>query len=98
MMQSSSNTPYYAVGGVVVAGTALAAFGILGGFDNGGNTNDDSIQSQAYRSGASILPLPPTLSPQTTAPSDSSRPSSGPSFSPSLRPTRLPSSLVSVSL
>jgi len=38
MMQSSSNTPYYVVGGVVVAGTALAAFGILVGFDNGGNT------------------------------------------------------------
>ena len=100
MMQSSSNIPYYVVGGVVVAGTALAAFGILGGFENGGNTNDESVQSQeyAYRSGASVLPLPPTLSPQTTAPSDSSRPSSGPSLSPSLRPTRLPSSLVSVSL
>ena len=99
MMQSSSNIPYYVVGGVVVAGTALAAFGILGGFENG-NTNDDSLQSQeyAFRSGASVLPLPPTLSPQTTAPSDSSRPSSGPSLSPSLRPTRLPSSLVSVSL
>ena len=97
MMQSSSNTPYYIVGGVVVAGTALAAFGILGGFENGSNTNDESIQSQeyAYRSGASVLPLPPTLSPQTTSPSDSSRPSSGPSLSPSLRPTRLPSSLVS---
>ena len=99
-MQSSSNTPYYVVGGVVVAGTALAAFGILGGFENGGNTNDESVQSQeyAYRSGASVLPLPPTLSPQTTTPSNSSRPSSGPSLSPSLRPSHLPSSLVSVSL
>lgn len=93
--RSSTATLTAIGGGIVVTATAIAALGLLGGFDNLKKDKQDAGSASNEFLAELLLPLPPTKSPvhaPSTTPSQSVAPSFRPSFTarPSAQPSSLP--------